>query len=267
MDREAKVDVHGGFMRSLEEIVANPILPLPAEEDIYTGGSAADFRDIGVAVLRSLIAHAELRRDSRVVEIGSGIGRVAAPLAEWMGGSGSYLGFEIVFKGVNWCKANITTRYNNARFIHVDMFNEYYNKDGILKVFPDLFNQMRFDVAVFSSVFTHLTESDMRRFLDLMSKAVVPGGMVWSTWFLMDAEAQRCVSEARTSLNFCEKDGCAHYLSPEKSTVAVAFEETQVLATIDACGFDVTHVSKGNWCEREHIDGGYQDLLVFKRRA
>jgi SAM-dependent methyltransferase len=251
-------------MIDLDAILADKTIPTPPDEDIYTGGSAKDFRQIGVDVLRSLINYAGLKRDSRVLEIGSGIGRVALPLSRWLAREGSYLGYEIDPKGVAWCKRHISSTHPNAQFVHIDVRNQYYNASGGLNVDDVEISGGPFDVAIFCSVFTHLEEKDANAYIKKMSQVLRSDGRLWGTWFLMDEESGRACKAGKTSLAFSYTLGGVHYLSNERSTAAVAYDEPLARALLTASGFEVVHASKGLWCERASPGGGYQDLLVAR---
>lgn len=108
----------------LTKIVGDTSLPTPPSEEIYTGGSSDNFRQIGVRILRSLIRYG-LEPDHNVLEIGSGIGRIAIPLTQWLDEDGRYTGVEIVKRGVDWCKQHIFGKYPNFEFIYLDIKNNF----------------------------------------------------------------------------------------------------------------------------------------------
>src|SRR5436309_7246167 len=78
-----------------------------------------DFRAIGQELAELLVRVGGLRPSDRVLDIGSGIGRVAIPLTRVLDAGASYDGFDVVERGVDWCRRHITPRHPNFRFHHV----------------------------------------------------------------------------------------------------------------------------------------------------
>lgn len=64
-----------------------------------------------------------------MLDVGSGIGRMARPLTKFLT-SGSYVGIDIVPRGIEWCQRHITSRYPNFTFQHADVYNKEYNPTG-----------------------------------------------------------------------------------------------------------------------------------------
>ena len=74
MQEVAGLDIEAYF--SLVE--RNAFIPEPPKQRIYTGD--ADFRKIGCGIVKALIRNVDLQPHSAVLDIGSGVGRVALPL-------------------------------------------------------------------------------------------------------------------------------------------------------------------------------------------
>ena len=111
MQEAAGLDIEAYF--SLVE--RNAFIPEPPKQRIYTGD--ADFRKIGCGIVKALIRNVDLQPHSAVLDIGSGVGRVALPLTQWLDSAGRYVGVEIVTEGVSWCIENISAKYPNFYFI------------------------------------------------------------------------------------------------------------------------------------------------------
>jgi hypothetical protein len=58
---------------------------------------------------------------------------MALPLTKYLSDSGTYDGFDIMRRGEDWCKNNITPRYPNFYFQFADVWNKEYNPMGRLK--------------------------------------------------------------------------------------------------------------------------------------
>jgi SAM-dependent methyltransferase len=249
----------------LERVKNNRFIPMPPKEKIFVGGSDADFRQIGVDTLGSLIDVGHVRPDSKVLEIGSGIGRVALPLTQWLDSAGQYVGTDIVQFGVDWCNENISSRYENFRFICMDIYNEYYNPQGRERIGDLPLEAGYFDVAVFNSVFTHLVADDTIAYLKLVAKHLAKGGILWGTWFIMDAEARALTRDNRSSLKFIQRNGNTFHLDEDGvSTAAVAYDIDYVREALSTAGFEIERLDLGKWCDRTTEFGGYQDLIVAR---
>lgn len=248
----------------------NVFIPVPPKERVFIGGSgdSGEFRAIGCAIAKSLIQTTGLKPGHAVLEIGSGIGRVALPLTQWLEPPGRYVGVEIVTQGVAWCNEHITALYANFEFLHADLQNDYYNPGGQgttidfrLPVEPG-----SFDLAVFASVFTHLDATDADAWLRHVALALRPGGRVWGTWFLMDEATIAACREGRSTLGLNYEENGVFWQGPERSPAAVGFAPWKMQEMVERNGFNVEQRDFGNWCERPHAGGGYQDLVVLTRR-
>jgi cyclopropane fatty-acyl-phospholipid synthase-like methyltransferase len=85
----------------------------------FVGGS--DYEAAGREFLKYHVDIAGLRPDERVLDVGCGIGRMAAPLTSYLDASGRYEGFDIVKLGIRWANDHITRQYPNFRFHHADI--------------------------------------------------------------------------------------------------------------------------------------------------
>jgi SAM-dependent methyltransferase len=244
-------------------------IPSPELFSRYHGGSELEFRFVGAQVLCSLIDRAGLRPDHRVVEVGSGIGRIALPLTNWLGPGGSYLGVEIVREGVDWCRENISAHHPNFRFVHLDIYNAHHNSTGKLDVVAawDPVDIGRFDIAIFSSVFTHLLRAEAAFYLELVRELLDDGGVMYSTWFLVDGHARKAIAEGKALVAFaCEVDGL-HHLAKGEPTGAVGYDEYLARLLFERAGLKIIDLVRGSWCGHSPPDGQYQDLIIAARAS
>lgn len=115
-------DIAGETLRGREE---SPLPPVWLRD---VGPS--DFETTGREFLGYFIELGGLRPRDAVLEIGCGPGRMALPLTRYLNREGHYVGMDIVAKAINWCRRNISRRYPNFRFHHVDITNRRYNPTG-----------------------------------------------------------------------------------------------------------------------------------------
>lgn len=101
---------------------------VPPEDKIFVGGK--DFKAVGDEFLGHFRKLGGLRSEHDVLDVGSGIGRMAAPLATYLSRTAQYWGIEIVPEGVEWCRQEITPRFPNFRFVQADIRNEKYWPQG-----------------------------------------------------------------------------------------------------------------------------------------
>lgn len=107
----------------LGSILRNRFLPEPNPDSVFVGDG--DFRAVGVEFLGHFIRLAGLRPESRVLDIGCGIGRMAVPLTQYLDfEKGRYSGIDPVEGGIAWCRRFITPAYQNFSFQRVDIAHE-----------------------------------------------------------------------------------------------------------------------------------------------
>src|SRR5262249_37609007 len=69
------------------------------------------YREVANAATGILIERCGLRSDDDVLDIGCGVGQMAAPLSRYLSNRGSYNGFDIDRNIISWCHENITPRH------------------------------------------------------------------------------------------------------------------------------------------------------------
>jgi SAM-dependent methyltransferase len=233
---------------------------LPARHlQIEVGGG--DFRAIGAEFRGHLIELGGLAPDDRVLDVGSGCGRMAYALKDWL--TGSYEGFDIVPAAVAWCQREITPHYPNFRFRIADIRSERYNPEGTYEAadyrFP--FPDGSFDFAFLTSVFTHLQMPALRNYLDELARVLSPGGRCLATYFLINEESVRLMG-GHGQFGF-EQEGqlVVDESVPER---AVAFREHDVRELHEGAGLPLEAVYYGSWCGRDDYTS-LQDITVSVR--
>jgi len=105
---------------------------VPPRGAVFTGGSdsAADFIAYGKQQVAILEKYTNLSPSDHVLDIGCGVGRTAIGLTGFLEKKGSYDGFDVVEKGIQWCQKGIGRDFSNFRFKHVSLFNDLYRKSG-----------------------------------------------------------------------------------------------------------------------------------------
>lgn len=227
---------------------------------------------IGAAYRRFLIDLAGLRPDSRMLDVGCGYGRMALPLLDYVT-DGSYDGFDVISENVQWCETNITAKRANFRFAWCDVRNGLYNPQGRWSpadyTFP--YDDESFDVALLSSVFTHIRPAGMRRYVSELARVLEPGGRCLSTFFLLNDEARHLLARRGGTVRFPHSlqdrdDELTYYASergvPEFDT---GYDEDAVRRLFGEHGLAVVEpIHYGEWCGRaDHLS--FQDIVVAVR--
>ena len=162
-----------------------------------------DFRAAGDEFRELLVSLGGLRPDDDVLDVGSGVGRIAVGLTDWL--RGRYEGIDVVRRGVEWCQQAITPRYPNFHFQVADLYNRHYNPVGRVPAsdyrFP--FEDQSFDFVVLTSVFTHLLPADRDNYISEIARVLRPKGRCFATFFLLNEEARQSLRDGRGSPNLC----------------------------------------------------------------
>jgi len=170
-----------------------PALPLPPPELRGLVGdtdSVEEYQGIGGAIAEMMKALGLLAPGRRILDVGCGCGRVAAHLLS--SPIASYQGFDRNPQLVNWASEHITRIDGRFRFQLVRVESPYDDFDGFRGIIParDLsfpFANGMFDVALLSSVFTHMSIVDARRYLGELARVLTASGQVLASWFLTGA--------------------------------------------------------------------------------
>jgi SAM-dependent methyltransferase len=139
----------------------------------------------GVAEARRLVERLGCNRDSRVVDIGCGAGRVAIGLVQEVG-QVRYCGLDAYKPFVGWCRRHIERHHPSFRFVHVDVENERYNPNGtkLSKDFVMPLPNGQVDIVYLWGLFTNLAPEDMQIYVREISRVARPGAGVFLTAFV-----------------------------------------------------------------------------------
>lgn len=225
-----------------------------------------DFRAIGEEFLGLARDVGGLTSDARVLDIGSGFGRIAMPLTGYLSPRGSYDGIEIMAPAVRWCKRRIARSHPNFRFHHADVRNRLYNPRGRLaeERFEFPFEDGQFDFVLLTSVFTHLLPATVERYMQEIARVLEPGGTVLATAFLLDEASREAIARGASTFDFTHEIASPGIMTgnPAIPEAAIAYPRELFEAMAGSCGLTVSDLRVGRWSGR--ADGlSVQDLVIM----
>jgi ubiquinone/menaquinone biosynthesis C-methylase UbiE len=241
------------------------MIELPPEEMIFPKG---DFVKIGQDFLVHFVKLGHLKPNERVLDVGSGIGRMAIPLTKFLTEEGCYEGFDIVAKGVEWCTQNITQRYPRFRFQLADIYNKQYNPTGreIASSYRFPYDEATFDFAFLTSVFTHMLPQDMENYLSEIARVLKNDGRCLITYFLLNDESLNLTCSGRGNPVFKFDRGTYRIANEDTPEAATAYREDYILSLYAKYGLMMSPpIQYGSWCGRERFLS-YQDITVAIKR-
>ncbi len=238
----------------------------PPRRKIFVGED--DFKKNGEEFLQYFIELGELKSDKRVLDVGSGFGRMAVPLTNYLSTRGEYWGIDIVRDGINWCQRHITPKFSNFHFQFSDIYNGRYNQHGKYRAheykFP--FESENFDFVFLASVFTHMFPIDLENYLSEISRVLRRNGKCLITFFLLNFESRNLISAGASTLDFKYGiDGCltADNHKPES---AIAYDEVFMRKLYEKYGLKIIEpIRFGSWCGRNGFLS-YQDIILGVKR-
>lgn len=243
-------------VRSLPGRIADPDRrrdPWSVVHDVGDG----DYRDLGRQIARWLVRFGGLRRDSSVLDIGCGTGRVAEPVARLLGPQGRYLGFDVSDKAIRHCQARFA-RDPRFRFHHVDVQNGFYNRAGGT---PE--SEVRFpaetdsvDIAFATSVFTHMRLASVETYIAEAARTLRPHGVLLFSAFTLEAGRERSAA-----LPFQPFEPGSAVVNPRAPEQAIAHRREALETLVRAAGLRPDALLRGDWHPPAEYDGG-QDLWV-----
>jgi len=225
-----------------------------------------DFQHVGDGLLQLLIEYTSLKPSESILDVGCGIGRVAAPLTCYLSPQGSYHGFDIMPLTIKWCQQKITPKYPNFRFQLADIRSVHYNPRGRYNAaeyhFPYAANT--FDVVFLTSVFTHLLPDDVQHYLLEIARVLKPGGRCMATAFLLNDVALRSIEEGHAIFTLQHIVPGGRISNSEDPEAVVAHEEASFLEACRNSGLRISTLHRGSWSgDRSHAQG--HDFVVMRK--
>jgi cyclopropane fatty-acyl-phospholipid synthase-like methyltransferase len=235
-------------------------------------GAVTNLEESSAAYVARLRELAGLTPSSRVLDIGSGMGRLAVGLIPFFDERGSYDGLDIVPAGIKWCRDNITPKHPNCRFHLAEVYNAEYNPKGTVqaKNYKLPFEADTFDLVVLVSVFTHMLPEEVDNYLGEIARVLKPGGRCYATYSLLTDESRHLMASKDSIMQFKYDHGLYWLVSEKVPELAVGFQEEFIHQLHQRHGLNY-HLYAGNWCGQPSQwprgEVAEQDIVVATKRA
>ncbi len=238
----------------------------PPRSLIFVGDG--DFKKTGEEFLRHFVEIGGLKKNDCVLDVGCGIGRMAIPLTGYLSSEGSYEGFDIVAKGINWCTKRITSKFPNFKFQLADVSNPRYHTKGKQKSsayrFP--YEDQSFDFVCLTSVFTHMLPNDVENYLFQISRVLKPNGKCFVTFFLLNPESLSLIDKKRSRFDFKYSYGDCRIEHEDMPENVVSYTEILVRNLYEKNQLMIIEpIHFGSWCGRENFVS-FQDIIVATKK-
>lgn len=227
-----------------------PMMPTRLQNERIGGH---DFVSIGRQLLAQVQESTALQPHHRVLDLGCGYGRLAVPLTSYLV-RGEYCGFDVDRRAIRWCQREISRRYPNFWFAHVDVANSYYNRHGAIA--PEAFRfpcaDQSIDVVIGVSLFTHLLPQSAARYISEISRVLKPGARTAVSFFTFDDSSEARVRAGNTYPRFEQFPEPSYAItSPKQPELGIAYQETFVRQQFAAANLEVLEVERGSWAGGE----------------
>ncbi|HUF55079.1 MAG TPA: class I SAM-dependent methyltransferase [Thermohalobaculum sp.] len=227
----------------------------------------AEYNKISTFMFNVLKGRAGLKETSDVLDVGCGTGRVAMPLTRFLT-TGSYTGIDIVKSSIDWCQEAFRD-FPNFRFVHADLYSEYYNPEATLKAgdyeFP--FDDDSFDLIWSSSLFTHMLIDDVDTYLSEMSRTIRRGGRIWNSYLLLDEISEPLVLGPRNDGRRMQYEVDGGRIGwKDKPEWVVGLRLDRIKALHQRHGFEITDLQLSDWSGgRPETPYKGQDFIVARK--
>ncbi len=221
---------------------------------VLTGAGTETLDVFGKAHVASYMKFMGLQAGMTFLEIGCGIGRDALQLIDVIGEQGRFIGIDVTWDSIEWCRKNIAARHGNFEFHHFDVTHELYNPLGLKSSLDFALPAKDHSVDRISagSVFTHLFEDEIVHYMKEIARVLKPDGLAYATFFLYSTEtiaAARRTNVTHNNLMFAYPfaDGC-FVNDSGYPTGAVAFTNEAMQRMISRAGLRLVRpYLKGAW--------------------
>lgn len=226
-----------------------------------------EFIESGEAVASMLVAYGGLGATTTVLDIGSGIGRIARALTSRLGSGGRYHGFDPDRRAIDWCRHAYSGHANfTFTYAPIDYVNVPASPDQVLPEqygFP--YDDNSFDLAFSISVYTHLGPEAVSRYLAETRRVLHPGGVSVNTFFVLDDFALNALDARIADRSYVESAPGVYMKEPHQPNSGIAFTIDTIHSLHRENGLSIVEpVRFGTWSGRQVDAFIYQDVVVSR---
>jgi len=165
-----------------------------------------------------------------VLDFGCGCGRLARQMIQQRFRPRRYLGFDLHFGMVRWCRANLAPRAPGFEFLHHDVGNPAFNPGpGKPPMLPMPAEDGAFSLVIAFSVFTHTVQAQAEYYLREVVRVMRPDGLLVASFFLFEKRYFPMMHDFQNAL----------YINLEDPTNAVMFDREWLEASLQRLGLGV----------------------------
>jgi len=237
---------------------------VPPKGMIFTG--SGDFVEQGDMIFSAIRRLCDLQPNAHVLDIGCGIGRIARPMAYFLGATGTYDGFDIVKEGIEWCKKTYL-HFPNFKFSHVSLQNDLYNLSNHNKAsdFSFPYPSGQFDLVVLTSVFTHMQEPDVRQYLREIGRVLKNDKYCFCTFFSITPDSDKFLKNSKEPFfKYRYENFFLHDKRVKDANIAYKFEIIEKMLT--SSGLKIKSFHPGWWAGLKKTECiNFQDVMIITR--
>lgn len=239
---------------------------IPKKGDIFIG--SGDFVKQGKHQLDLLKKYVDIPADGKILDVGSGIGRTAFALKSCLTENAVYDGFDVVEKGVLWCRKNISNECPNFSFKCTPLNNDLYHiaSDKADKfVFP--YESDFYDTVFLFSVFTHMQPLEVQNYLNEISRVLSPKGKCLATFFYYSSVNEEFISSQNGEFIFPYKKDGYRLMNEKVPSANIAFGENELKKMIANAGLHLSATIDGYWKGQQPGNElrDFQDVFVLEK--
>jgi len=239
---------------------------VPPKGKIFIG--RGDFEKTGNTFFEYFKKYGQLTPQSHILDVGSGIGRMAVPFTKFIDKNGVYNGFDIVKQGVEWCSENITAKFPNFTFTWTPLKNDLYNLDtkDNASQFKFPYQDNYYDFVFLTSVFTHMLPNDVENYISEIKRVLKRDKTFFASFFILDEESEQSMF-VKGSKSFKYNFGNYSVMDKNVMEANVAYKKDYIYNLLESHGLEITHFMRGYWSGA--VPSGineHQDHIIFKKK-